>query len=157
MMEERYVQAGGEVGEDGGEEAEGSVERDWVAELERFQAACTAAAREAEEANAKRKRGGSPQTKKEAKRASVGKWNRIAEQARRWNGKLKKGKRSWQQTTFVNVERIARDRAVLDALEGGGDVKSAVLSVCDRELKRATTVFENVCGRRRAPDRRVSS
>jgi len=153
-MEAKYEEMGGEIGDDGGEEAEGEMERDWVSELERFQTACTRAAREVEAASKKQRKGGGATTKKEAKRASVGKWNRIAEQARRWNGKLKKGRRSWKQTTFAEIPQIAKDQKVQDTLEQGGNVKHAVLEVCDRELKRATTAFENGSGKKQQTHRK---
>ena len=144
-MESMYEEMGGSLEESEDDEPEEGQPCDWIAELKKFQDACTRAAEKTAEAEKGKKkgRGRSTQTKAEAKRASVGKWNRIATQATKWNGKLTPGKKEWSNTTFAKVPQIEQDPKVRAAVAARGAVKAAVLEVCDRELKRATLAFEN--------------
>jgi len=117
-MESMYEEMGGSLEESEDDEPEEGQPCDWIAELKKFQDACTRAAEKTAEAEKGKKkgRGRSTQTKAEAKRASVGKWNRIATQATKWNGKLTPGKKEWSNTTFAKVPQIEQDPKVRAAV-----------------------------------------
>ena len=147
-MEEKYAEGGGAtMGETGGEEIPLS-EGGWARELNVFQDACMQAAEEvkqeeAEKQGKKRRQKGRGREYKEEMRDRVGKWNRIARQAQRWNGKIDRRKGGWGGTSFAKEAQLAQDAEVKRALAEGGNVKAAVISACDRELKEATRRFEN--------------
>lgn len=119
----------------------GESDMDWAQEMRLIQRACQEAADEVAKKHTRPKRAGPQINRKEEMRARIGKWGRIAREARRWNGRLG-GRRGWEDTTFAKERMIGRNEGVKEALARGGSVKDAVIKVCDEELKKATEQFE---------------